>query len=142
VEPYREKPWRTALVAAVIAGVALGTYAVFRDLVLAILAGALLASSLRPFFSRTRFVLDAEGAEFSRGWTRTRRAWDGFRTHYADRRGVTLSPFAHASWLEPYRGMRLFFGGNREEVLAFIATRVPAGSPGRRRWSFRRKTAS
>lgn len=140
VAPYRERPARTAVVAAVVAGVVIGAYAAFRDPFLSVLAGFLLVASLRPFFARTEFVLDAEGVEMRRGWTRLRRKWEDFRSHYADRHGVTLSPFAEASWLESYRGMRLLFGGNRDEVMRFVSARVPAGPPRKAGWSFRLKT--
>lgn len=140
VTPYRDRPGRTVIVAAVIASVAAGAFAAFRDPFLTALAALLLVGSLRPFFARTEYVLDAEGISMRRGWTRSRRKWDDFRSHYADRHGVTLSPFAEASWLESYRGMRLLLAANREEVLRFVAARVPAGPPRKNGWSIRLKT--
>jgi hypothetical protein len=53
---------------------------------------------------------------------------------------VTLSPFTGSSWLEPYRGVRLLFAGNGEDVLRFVASRVPAGPRRERSWSFLRRT--
>jgi len=140
VAPYRERPARTAAVVAVIAAVAALVQVLFGDPFLAGLSAALLAGSLAPFFGRTHFVLDEAGVEWRRGRARSRRPWSDFRSHYADARGVTLSPYTGASWLEPYRGVRLLFGGNGGDVLRFVASRVPEGPRRERSWSFLRRT--
>ena len=49
--------------------------------------------------------------------------WSDFKRFHVDRKGVTLSPFAKASRLEPFRSVRLLYGSNKDEVVAFISKR-------------------
>ena len=83
------------------------------------------------------------------------RPWSEMKRMTVDRTGVFLSPFAGRHWLEAYRGMRLLFeterggarrekgaaaaeggppkaggGGNRDQVVAFVETRLGRGSAG------------
>ena len=51
--------------------------------------------------------------------------WSDFRSFYADRNGVLLSPFARPSRLENFRGVYVRFGDSkRHEILDFIQRKV------------------
>jgi hypothetical protein len=52
------------------------------------------------------------------------RPWTEMRRMTVDQTGVFLSPFEKRSWLEAYRGVRLLFGGNRDQVVAFVEARL------------------
>ena len=55
--------------------------------------------------------------------------WSDFRSFYADRNGVLLSPFARPSRLENFRGVYVRFGrSNRDEIRDFIRRKVRADS--------------
>jgi hypothetical protein len=41
-----------------------------------------------------------------------------------DATGIFLSPFAERHWLDAYRGVRILFGGNRDQVVAFVEARL------------------
>lgn len=125
VHPARERRAATLALLAVLAAILAAVWVAFSDPLLLLLSVAILGSALGSWFLPTTYRLDDEGASERRtGWRRARR-WSEVRSAYADRRGVTLSPFAKPSWLEPYRGIRLLFAGNRDEVLSAIEERAP-----------------
>src|SRR5256885_7332305 len=69
------------------------------------------------------------------------------RRAIVDENGVFLSPFEQRNWLEAYRGVRLPFGGNRDQVVAFVESKVQVssgdgGEPGSGRRAQERRKAS
>ncbi len=123
--PAKERLGATAALVAFLAIVLTAVWLAFRDPILVALSVAILGSALAPWFLPTTYRLDAAGASERRaGWTRVRR-WDEVRRVDADPRGATLSPFERPRWLDPYRGMRLLFAGNRDEVLTAIEEMRP-----------------
>ncbi len=85
---------------------------------------AILFLSLATYFLPTNFRIDDQGVAATSVLGARRREWSALRTYVADARGVTLSPYRHTSWLESYRGVRLLFAGNREQVVAAVAARL------------------
>jgi len=100
VWPARARPWAAAIVVVSIAILGVLIAQATGDALLGIAAPVFVAASLG-----------------SRPWSEMRRAT-------ADATGVFLSPFEGRSWLEAYRGLRLLYGGNRDQVLAFVAARL------------------
>ncbi len=52
------------------------------------------------------------------------RKWDSFKTYYPDKNGIFLSPFAHKTRLENFRGLYIRLKENRKEVLDFIKQKI------------------
>jgi hypothetical protein len=50
--------------------------------------------------------------------------WTQFRSFYPDPNGVLLSPFAHPSRLENFRGIYLRYHGQADQVLRIVAERI------------------
>ena len=91
------------------------------------LSFALLFLSLESFYFPTRFILEEDKLIVVRRFSRSERQWSVFRRCLVDGEGITLSPFARASWLEAYRAIRLRFGPeNRDAVLAFLEGHLAA----------------
>ncbi len=122
--PARERPLAAAVLvlAAVVLGVlvARGT----SDRVLGIAAPAFVVASLSSFLFPTTYRLTDESVEVRSLGVARARPWSEMRRMTVDRTGVFLSPFERKSWLEAYRGVRLLFGGNRDQVVAFVEARV------------------
>jgi hypothetical protein len=93
----------------------------FRDVFLATLSVSILFVSLHSYFTRTTYCLDSEGIVIRTSLAKNRKKWSDFKRYCTDRRGVNLSPFDKPSRLEPFRSVRLLFGSNRDEVVAFIS---------------------
>ena len=96
----------------------------FRSALLGVLAGALLTASIGDFLFPLRFHLTEDGVEARGLLTRRRMLWSRVRSVRRDRLGVKLSPLARRSRLEAYRGIYVWFEGNADEVMAFIAHHV------------------
>ena len=122
--PARERPLAAGVlvVAAVVLGMLVekGT----GDRFLGVAAPAFVLASLSSFLLPTSYRLTKESVEVrSLGVVRAR-PWTEMRRITVDRTGVFLSPFERRSWLEAYRGVRLLFGGNRDQVVAFVEARI------------------
>ncbi|MGD8627713.1 MAG: hypothetical protein PVH52_01395 [bacterium] len=124
VFPFLENLSRSIVVVLVIIGVAVLVYLVFKDVFLVILSVAILFASLHTYFTRTRYRLDGSGVAVRTLSVKTAKPWSHFKRYYADDRGITLSPFAQPSRLEPFRSVRLLYGSNKDEVVAFVSKRV------------------
>ena len=126
--PARERPLAAAVlvVAAVVLGMLVkkGT----EDPFLGVAAPGFVLASLSSFLFPTSYRLTKESVEVrSLGVPRVR-PWTEMRRMTVDRTGVFLSPFDRRSWLEAYRGVRLLFGGNRDQVVAFVEARIGRGA--------------
>jgi hypothetical protein len=128
VFPFMERIGRSAIVVLVIAGVGVAVYLAFKDPFLTVLSVVILGASLHTFFTRTTYCLTGEGVTVTRIGVKTFKGWSAFKRYDVDPKGVTLSPFAKPSRLDPFRSIRLLFGGNKDEVVAFISERIVGDS--------------
>lgn len=122
--PARERP--LAAVILVASAVVLGVLVrrATGDTVLGLAAPVFVLGSLVAFLFPTEYRLTDEAIEVrSLGVTRSR-PWSEMRRMTVDRTGVFLSPFEKRTWLEAYRGLRLLFGGNRDQVVSFAEARL------------------
>ncbi len=124
VFPAKESIAKTIAVAGVILGFAVLVHFTTGELFLSILSIVILTSSLYSFFTRTHYRLSEEGVEIKSAVRHIRMRWVDFKRFYVDKRGITLSPFDKPSRLEPFRSVRLLFGGNREDVVEFVSKNI------------------
>ena len=96
---------------------------VLSDPFLGMLSVVVLFGSLHSYFLKASYSLSSQGVEIKSPFGTQRREWRSFKSFWVDARGLNLSPFTKRSWLEHYRGMRLLFGENEDEVVDFV-TRV------------------
>jgi hypothetical protein len=124
VWPARNRP----LAAAVVLAGAAVLGALIRkgtgDGVLAVAGPAFVLASLGSFLFPSRYLLTSETLEVRTAGVARVRPWSEVRRMEVDAAGVFLSPFERPTWLEAYRGVRLAFGGNRDQVLAFVEARL------------------
>jgi hypothetical protein len=125
VWPARERPWAAAvlLVSLAVLGIliAQGT----GDGVLGVAAPLFVLVSVGSFIAKTRYRLTPDTIEVKSLGVSRARPWGEMRRATVDPGGVFLSPFEKRSWLEAYRGVRLPFGGNRDQVVAFVEAKLP-----------------
>jgi len=122
--PARKRPLAALVLvsSAIVLGVLVGKGT--KDAVLAVAAPTFVVASLASFLFPTVYRLTKDSVEVrSLGVARVR-PWTEMRRVTVDRTGVFLSPFERRSWLEAYRGVRLLFGGNRDQVVAFVEARL------------------
>ena len=130
VFPFMENLRRSILVVLVILACGVLVYVAFKDAFLALLSLLILFASLHTYFSRTTYRLDRDGVVIRTSLAKTVKKWSDFKRYIADRKGVTLSPFAKPSRLDPFRSVRLLYKDNRDDVVEFISTYIGRGSAG------------
>jgi hypothetical protein len=101
------------------------------DRVLGIAAPLFVLGSVGSFIARTHYRLTKETIEVRALGVARARPWSEMRRATVDKGGVFLSPFEKRSWLEAYRGVRLPFGGNRDQIVAFVEAKLPVVPDGR-----------
>lgn len=84
----------------------------------------LLISAEFPFFLRSTYRFDADGASMRRAGATVSKKWSQLKSYYPDKNGVLLSPFASPYWLENFRGLYLQYGSHRDEVLRHLQARM------------------
>ena len=117
----RRQPRKAAAALALIAAAAVAAGYGFRSPILGLLAGALLIASISDFLFPLAFVLTDDGVAVRGLLHRRRMAWSQVRRVARDELGVKLSPLSRRSRLDAYRGIYVWFEGNSEDVMAFIA---------------------
>jgi hypothetical protein len=122
--PFLENLKRSIIVVVVILVCGLLVYLAFKDMFLALLSVLILFVSLHTYFSKTTYRLDRDGVVIRTSLAKTVKKWSDFKRYYADRKGVTLSPFAKPSRLEPFRSVRLLYKDNKDDVVEFVSTNI------------------
>ena len=128
VFPFLEDTRRSAIVVSIVVAACVAVHLAFKDVFLTVLSLAILLVSLHTFFTKTTYRLGEKGVTVRPVGVKTFKTWSAFKRYSADGKGVTLSPFAKPSRLDPFRSVRLLYGGNRDEVVAFISKRVGGDS--------------
>ncbi|MFH0778202.1 MAG: hypothetical protein V2A71_06175 [Candidatus Eisenbacteria bacterium] len=120
VRPCTINPARSASAVAVILSFGFLVLIVVHDVFWAVFSVVVLFASLHNYFLTTRYSLSAEGVEVKGLVGSQRKEWKNFKSFWVDAGGVSLSPFKGRSWLEHYRGVRLLFRGNADQVIDFV----------------------
>jgi len=125
VWPARRKPWAAGVLLASLAVLGVLIAQGTGDRVLGVAAPLFILASVGSFIAKTEYRLTQESVEVRALGVARVRPWGEMRRATVDRHGVFLSPFEKRSWLEAYRGVRLPFGGNRDQVVAFVESKLP-----------------
>ena len=131
--PAKERPLASVLVTSFLILFCIVIYYYSDSTFLTIVSVIILFASLQSFFLPTEYVLDNDGVEIKRLFSKQKRAWSLFRSFYGNNRGIQVSTFAQASWLDSYRGVFLILRGNAKEVKEFLEKRTLAETYGPKR---------
>ena len=124
VHPIRSGGWRTAFLIAVWAATCLAVWTATKSVLYVVFAVVVIGAATRKFVLPTTYKMDKEGIEARSLFGANRRPWTRYRSFYADRNGVLLSPFSRANRLVSHRGLYVLFGDRRDEVIAFVSRRM------------------
>jgi len=103
---------------------ALGAF-IYRDVVLVSISAGILFLATADYFIPMRFWITREaafrrsifGVKFIR--------WSNVKHCYLDSRGIKLSPLESQSRSEAFRGLFLYFGDNRDELVETVRNLAP-----------------
>jgi len=120
----RRLPRTAAAAIALILAASLAAGYGLRSPLLGLIAGLLLIASISDFLFPLHYQLTEKGVA-ARGLLHRRYlAWALVRRVARDELGVKLSPLPRPSRLDAYRGIYVWFEGNSEQVMAYIAHHV------------------
>lgn len=117
-----QQPRKAWAALGIVAAALLLTQWVLRAPWMTLVFGVVLFFAIADFLLPMTFALTRSGAEMRGFFRHQRMEWKDVRACRVDADGVKLSPFAHRSRLEPYRGVYLRFDGNRERVMEWVKT--------------------
>ena len=115
--PAKERPLATTLVSAFIVLVLALVYALMKSMLMIVVAIVVLTVALSSFFLPTTYLVDEDRVVIKHVLGVKQRRLSAFRSFYADRRGILLSPFLSPSRLENFRGFYLRYSrDNKDDV--------------------------
>ena len=125
VHPLVENWRKSILLGVFLTLLFIGIYWGFQSIYIALLSAIFLLGSLYKYFLPFHHHCEADKLIITSCCYRLERPWDTFRSFYVDGNGVLLSPFAHRTRLENFRGVYVRFGQHSpEEVIDFITRKI------------------
>ncbi len=125
VHPLVENWRKSILLGVFLTLLFIGIYWGFQSIYIALLSAIFLLGSLYKYFLPFHHHCEADKLIITSCCYRLERPWDTFRSFYVDGNGVLLSPFAHRTRLENFRGVYVRFGQHSpEEVVDFITRKI------------------
>ena len=129
VHPLVENWRKSVLLGVFLTLLFIGIYWGFQSIYIALLSATFLLGSLYKYFLPFHHHCEADKLIITSCCYRLERSWDTFRSCYVDANGVLLSPFAHPTRLENFRGVYVRFGKHSpEEIVDFITNKIPPES--------------
>ena len=100
-------------------------YLGFQLIYVTVLSAIFLIGSLYKYFLPFHHQFEVDRLVITSCCYKMERPWETFRSFYVDANGVLLSPFAHPTRLENFRGVYVRFGKHSpEEIVNFITNKV------------------
>ncbi len=124
VHPMKRHRWVTILVTIFIFVVSAVVLYTTESRWFAVFAMVVMMLSLAKFYFPTHYKLDDEGVFIRTTTQKLHKPWSQYRSCYADKNGVLLSPFAEPSRMENFRGLYVMFWNNKDEVTAFVKSQI------------------
>jgi hypothetical protein len=118
--PAKARKAVTTVVIIFLLAVYILVFEMTHSMLMVVLAILLFTMSLSTYFFPTRYEITAEKVTIRYLFTNVQKDLSSFRTYFADKNGVLLSPFMGPSRLENFRGLYLRYHQNKDEVDAFI----------------------
>jgi hypothetical protein len=122
--PAKARPLVTALVIAFLIILAVLVYLLTYSAVFTVIAALILYGSLTQYFTKTNFEFTETKVRVKYVVNKIEKDWGQYRSYYADKNGVLLSPFPGPSRLENFRGLFIRFAGNKDQVMEIVRQKI------------------
>jgi hypothetical protein len=122
--PAKARPMVTTLVIIFLLVLAALVYLLTYNAIFTVIAALILYGSLTQYFTKTTFEFTDTKVRARYVVNKIEKEWKQYRSYYADKNGVLLSPFPGPSRLENFRGMFLRFAGNKDQVMEIVRQKI------------------
>ncbi len=122
--PAKARPLITTLVILFLLVLAVLVYLLTYSAIFAVIAALILYGSLTQYFTKTAYEFTDTKVRVKYVVNKIEKEWAQYRSYYADKNGVLLSPFPGPSRLENFRGLFIRFAGNKDQVMEIVRQKI------------------
>jgi hypothetical protein len=122
--PAKQRPMITLAVVVLLLIIVAAVYAMTFSPPLTVLSAIVLYGSLTQYFTSTTFEFTNSKIRIKYIVNKVEKDWSQYRSYYADKNGVLLSPFAGPSRLENFRGLYVRFAANKDQVMEIVRQKI------------------
>jgi hypothetical protein len=128
IHRLRDEPERIPMVALAFAGVAVGGWLLFANLIAVLLLLVVLTGTIVEFLFPINYRLTNLGAYANCGPSQLFMAWEDVKRATQGKEGVYLSPFSKPTALDSFRGIRLRFTPDNADLVRTTSRRLWKGN--------------
>jgi hypothetical protein len=122
--PAKTRPLVTTAVILFLIVLAALVYLLTYSALFTVIAALILYGSLTQYFTKTTYEFTDTKVRVKYVVNKIEKEWAQYRSYYADKNGVLLSPFPSPSRLENFRGLFIRFAGNKDQVMEFVRQKI------------------
>jgi hypothetical protein len=122
--PAKARPLVTTSVILFLVALAVLVYLLTYSIIFTVIAALILYGSLTQYFTKTTYEFTDTKVCVKYVVNKIEKEWAQYRSYYADKNGVLLSPFAGPSRLENFRGLFIRFGGNKDQIMEIVRRKI------------------
>lgn len=122
--PAKARSLVTALVILFLVVLAVLVYLLTYSAIFTVIAALILYGSLTQYFTKTTYEFTDTKVRAKYVVNKIEKEWAQYRSYYADKNGVLLSPFPSPSRLENFRGLFIRFAGNKDQVMDIVRQKI------------------
>ena len=122
--PAAARPLVTTLVILFLIVLAALVYLLTYSAIFTVIAALILYGSLTQYFTKTIYEFTDTKVRVKYVVNKIEKEWTQYRSYYADKNGVLLSPFPSPSRLENFRGLFIRFAGNKDQVMEIVRRKI------------------
>ena len=123
-QPAKARPLVTTLVIVFLIVLAVLVYLLTYSAIFTVIAALILYGSLTQYFTKTTYEFTDTKVRVKYVVNKIVKEWAQYRSYYADKNGVLLSPFPGPSRLENFRGLFIRFAGNKDQVMEIVRQKI------------------
>ena len=118
----RKRPVLSIVIALIIIALTTAVALIYRHPFYPLLTAVVLAAAVSGHYVPFRFTLNCEGVTIENIWGRRTKPWDKLKTYWPNGNdGVAVNPSDDRGPLAAVRDLYLYFAGNQDEVLRYLA---------------------
>jgi hypothetical protein len=123
VRLWEDNPTKLYAVLGACIGAGLLGWLFFHQVIFSLIGFGAIAAATAEYWVPQKYKIDENGASSRNGFAVTSISWADVKRVVEEKDGIKLSPLVSDGPLAPFRGVRLRYGSNKQEVLQAIEQR-------------------